>query len=356
MGVATPGLALPLAIPAVRDLSFLVYKRQTYYLPYLESVYPGGATREKRHFPNELVVTEYRVPLAAWSARRGALVSIAGEPPVRVDAIGDPPPGPAGTARGSKVARWNAALRVPRYGNVRFSIAEGVLVVDGREILRARGGARETTVALPEGDHRVELTAPAAGNPATFLWQPEGERALRRTRSTELQAVDGPVQGLLGTYAHPKTVEQLRLDGALAAMSLGADFDLDDAWTATWTGTLLAPADGPYTFGFMTHGGTVEMSLDGGPSRRTDGDGETLTHLAPVPLARGPHAVKIVYRVVHRPAAIDWIWTPPGGVESVVPPSVLRPPAGAGPRPPLSEDDVAKLRSLRRGTPFLFTP
>jgi hypothetical protein len=354
MGVATPGIALPLAFPAVRDLSFVVYARQAYYLPYLESVYPGGATREERHFPNELVVTEYRVPLAAWSARRGALVSVAGGAPVRVDAIGDRPPGVAGTANGT--ARWTAALRVPRYGNVRFSIGDGVLAVDGREILRARGGARETTVALPEGDHRLEFKAPLGAAPAAFLWAPEGEASLRRTRCSELWAVDGPPEGLLGTYRHPKDAVQLRLDGALAAMSLGADFDFDDTWTATWTGTILAPTDGPYVFGFLTHGGTAEMTLDGGPPRRTDGDDEKVTRLPPVPLTRGPHAVEIVYRVVHRPAAIDWIWTPPGGVESVVPPTVLRPPAGAGPRPPLPEGELRALRAFRRGTPFLFTP
>ncbi len=353
MGVATPGIALPLAIPAVRDLSFLVYARQRYYLPYLASVYPGGALREARHFPNELVVTEYRVPLAAWAARRGALVSVDGGTPVRVDAIGDAPPGSAGAPR---PARWSAALRVPRYGNVLFSIAAGVLAVDGREILRARAGAREVLVALPEGDHRVELVAPLGGGPATFLWQPEGERALRRTRVTELQAVDGPAQGLLGTYNHPKAAVQLRLDGTLAAMSLGSDFGLDDAWTAHWSGTLLAPADGAYTFGFFTHGGTVEMSLDGGRPLRTDGDGEKLSRFPPVTLARGRHAVEITYRIVHRPAAIDWVWTPPGGEESVVPPSVLRPPAGAGPRPPLSGADLAALRERRRGTPFLFVP
>ena len=35
LGVATPAVALPLAVPAVRDLTFLVYARQRYYLPYL---------------------------------------------------------------------------------------------------------------------------------------------------------------------------------------------------------------------------------------------------------------------------------------------------------------------------------
>jgi hypothetical protein len=352
LGVATPGIALPLAVPAVRDLSFLVYGRQSYYLPYLAELYPGGTTREARHFPNELVVTEYRVPLAAWAAGRGALVSVAGGPPARVDAIGAAPPG----AARARPARWSAALRIPRYGNVQFAIAEGVLSVDGREILRARGASRETTVALPEGDHRVALAAPTGGGPAAFLFRPEGESALRPPRTSELRAVDGAPEGLLGTYTHPKAAEQLRLDATLAAMSLGADFDFDGEWTATWRGTLRAPADGPYAFSFFTHGGTVAMTLDGGPARRTAEDGEKRTRLDPVSLTRGAHTVEIVYRILHRPAAIDWIWTPPGGEESIVPPSALRPPAGAGPQPALSAEALDALRTRRRGAPFLFVP
>jgi hypothetical protein len=239
---------------------------------------------------------------------------------------------------------------------VRFSIGDGVLAVDGREILSARGGARETTVALPEGDHRVDFTALLGGAPVPFLWGPEGERELRRTRCSELWAVDGPPQGLLGTYSAPKLPTQLRLDATLAAMSLGADFDFDGEWTARWRGTLVAPADGPYVFGFLTHGGTVEMTLDGGPPRRTAGDSEKIQHFEPVPLSHGPHAVEIAYRVEHRPAAIDWIWTPPGGVESIVPPSALRPPSDAGPQPPLPPETLTELRARRRGTPLLFVP
>jgi hypothetical protein len=66
--------------------------------------------------------------------------------------------------------------------------------------------------------------------------------------------------------------------------------------------------------------------------------------------------VEIVYRVVHRPAAIDWIWTPPGGVESIVPPAVLRPPSDAGPRPPLPAEVLDAMRSRPRETPFRFVP
>ncbi|HTS02477.1 MAG TPA: glycosyltransferase family 39 protein [Thermoanaerobaculia bacterium] len=356
LGVATPGIALPLAVPAVRDLSFIVYPRQNYYLPYLEGVYPGGARHEARHFPHELVSTVYRVPLAAWERFRGALVSVASEPPVRVDAIGDPPPGAAGAERTVRAARWSAAIRVPRYGNVRFSIQDGVLAVDGREILHARGEERETTVALPEGDHRLDFRAPLGGAAAPFRWQPEGESSLRRTRPSELWAVDGPPEGLLGTYTAPGRPVKLRLDSTIAAMSLGTDLDFDGEWTARWRGTLLAPADGPYAFGFLTNGGTVEMTLDGGPARGVDADDDSAHRLEPLRLARGAHAVEIVYKVVHRPAAIDWIWVPPGGVESLVPPSVLRPPPDAGPRPALPPGAVSALRAERVVTPYLITP
>jgi hypothetical protein len=352
MGIATPGIALPLAVPADRDLSFLVYGRQRYYLPYLEGLYPGGTLREARHFPNELVVTVYRVPRAAWAPRRGALVSLSGGRPVRVDAIGDLP---AGAGRASGPARWTAALRVPRYGNVRFSVEDATLSVDGREVLRAPHGTRDTTVSLPEGDHRIELTA-RAGGAAKFLWQPDGDPGLRRTRPSELWAVDGPPQGLLGTYSAPGRPMRLRLDSTLAAMSLGADFDFDDTWTARWRGTLLAPEAGPYSFGFLTHGGTVEMTLGGGPVLATEGDGENIRRFPPVTLARGAHAVEIVYRIVHRPAAIDWFWTPPGGPESLVPPSALRPPPDAGPAPPLSPEALVRLRLRRLESPFLYRP
>jgi hypothetical protein len=52
------------------------------------------------------------------------------------------------------------------------------------------------------------------------------------------------------------------------------------------------------------------MTLDGGLPWRTTGDIEKVERLAPVSLARGPHAVEIVYRLTHRPAAIDWICPP----------------------------------------------
>jgi hypothetical protein len=357
LSIPTPGLDLPLAIPADRDLSFLIYPEQSYYIPYLEQTYPGGTSFAAVTPVSQPVVTVYRVPLAKWERFRGALASVAGGDAVRVSSFGE---APAGGTRFPAPVRWSAALRVPSYGNASFRAA-GRLTVDGREILRAPPGQpfAETTVSLPAGDHRVvfEGTVEAPGRPALFEWKGDGPAEdWRRTSASELWAVDGPVQGLLGVYSRPPEPDRKRLDATLASMSLDQEVGFDGEWTASWRGTLLAPEDGRYQFGFRTHGGAVEMSLDGKPLWRTHGDEEKIERGGAVELRKGPHDVAILYRVVHSPGGIDWIWTPPGQRESLVPPSALRPPAEMVPGPPLSEETLAAMRMFRHDPSWMTVP
>lgn len=355
LSVPTPGLELPLALPADRDLSFLLYREQPYYLPYLEQVYPGGTTRRALTPENGPVVTVYRVPLEKWRAQRGALASAAGGTAVVVPSLGE---APSGWTRFPARVRWSAALRVPDYGNVSFRAAGGVSV-DGRAILRTDPGQpfAETTMSLPAGDHRIvfEGTLETLGRPALFEWKGDmpGE-TWRRTRASELWAVDGPPLGLLGIYSGSRGPDRKSLDAAIASMSLGQEFGLDGEWTASWKGTLLAPVDGSYLFGFRTHGGTVEMSLDGKPLWKTEGTGERFERGGAVMLRRGSHEVAITYHVMSSPAGIDWMWTPPGQPESLVPPAALRPPTEAAPGPPLPEQTLASLRWYRHA-PFSMT-
>jgi hypothetical protein len=131
MSVPTPGLELPLALPAERDLSFLLYSGQPYYLPYLEQIYPGGTSREAVSPDGQHVVTVYRVPVAKWEGIRGALVAADGAGTVRVPTLGE---APAGWTRFPATMRWSAALRMPNYGNYSFRAA-GRVSVDGRSIL-----------------------------------------------------------------------------------------------------------------------------------------------------------------------------------------------------------------------------
>ena len=358
MSVQTPGFDLPLAIPADRDLSFLLYSGQGYYLPYLEQIYPGGSARKAVTPDLQPVVTVYRVPLAAWAPYRGALVTADGKSAGRAASLGE---APAGWTRFPAPMRWSAALRVPGSGNVSFRAA-GNVSVDGIEILRPEAGRpfAETTVGLKAGDHRVvfEGTLEAPGRPAVFEWKGDASgagNAWRRTRDSELWAVDGPVQGLLGVYSGSTGTDRSRLEATIASMSLNEETGFGTDWTASWRGTLLAPADGYYQFGFRTHGGTVEMRLDGRPLWRTRGDQEKTERGGGVTLRRGPHEVAIAYRIVHSPGGIEWFWTPPGQPESIVPPSALRPPPEAGPGPPLPERQLAAARWGGR-SPLMFAP
>ena len=50
-GVLSPGSHLPLPITADRDLAFLVYRKQAYYLPYLAEILPGGSVTRSRTRP-----------------------------------------------------------------------------------------------------------------------------------------------------------------------------------------------------------------------------------------------------------------------------------------------------------------
>jgi hypothetical protein len=250
--------------------------------------------------------------------------------------------------------RWSAALRMPCFGNFSFRSA-GRVAVDGREILRGEAGKPpvEATVSLPRGDHRVLLegVVEAPDRPALFEWKgDEPGEPWRRTVASELWAVDGPPQGLLGVFTSPEGTDRKSLDSTIAAMSLNQEVGFNENWTASWRGTLLAPVDGSYVFGFRTHGGPVELALDGKTVWSTRGAEEKIERSGTLTLQKGPHEVAILYRVAQSPGGIEWIWTPPGEQESLVPPAALRPPADAGPGPPLSEAALAAARSYRHAS------
>jgi hypothetical protein len=57
-----------------------------------------------------------------------------------------------------------------------------------------------------------------------------------------------------------------------------------------------------------------------------------------VEMSQGAHPVEIAYSVKEGPGAIEWVWTPPGGATSIVPPSALSPPQNAGVGPVIPPD------------------
>ncbi len=337
-GVLSPGSHLPLPIVADRDLAFLVYPSQAYYLPYLAEVLPGGSVSRVTHPPGVFMFSIYRVPKEAWARQQGVLVFAPGSPPVRVAALGEPPPG---WTRFPGPMRWSAALRVDQYWNYGFRIGPGPsrLVIDGREVLKVPAGEASAvvSVSLARGDHEIQLEgvvrtgqaalfewallpAEKSSNPDSLSWQKVPTERLRPT--------DRPPEGLFGIIEIPDR-SQHRLDSTIATGGLCEEVHSGGPFEATWRGTLNAPKTGSYQMALHAAGGTAELRLDGRSIVRSDGERDELVR-SEIALDTGPHAVELTYHVRHSPGGIEWIWKPPGEVESIVPPSVLSPPPGAG--------------------------
>ncbi len=337
-GVLSPGSHLPLPIPADRDLAFVVYPRQAYYFPYLAEVLPGGSVTRVTHPPGIFMFSIYRVPKEAWARQQGALVFAPGSPPVRVAALGEPPPG---WTKFPSPMRWSAALRVNQYWNYGFRIGPGParLVIDGKEVLKVPAGQASAVVkvGLARGDHGVLLegVVGGAGQAALIEWSlltrensgDPNSRSWQKVPMTMLRPTDRP-GGLFGIIQDPGRTQH-RLDAAIAFGGLTEEFHSGGPFEAVWRGALNAPETGSYQMALHAAGGAADLQLDGKSVVQVNGENDELVRRE-VNLDAGPHSVELTYHVRHAPGILEWIWKPPSGVESIVPPSVLSPPPGAG--------------------------
>jgi hypothetical protein len=243
--------------------------------------------------------------------------------------------------------RWSAALRVNQYWNYGFRIGPGParLVIDGKEVLKAPAGQVTATanLSLARGDHGILFDGVAGGadRAALFEWSlltrgssgdPEGP-SWQKVPTAILRPTDRPPGGLFGTI-QIQGLSQHRLDAAIATGGLTEEVHSGGPFEATWKGTLKAPATGHYEMALRAVGGPVELRLDGRPVVQADGESDEMVRNQ-IALDAGPHSVELTYHVIHAPGVLEWIWKPPNGAESIVPPSVLSPPPGAGVEPEL---------------------
>jgi hypothetical protein len=216
--------------------------------------------------------------------------------------------------------------------------------VDGIEVLRteAGAGAAEAAVHLARGNHFVEFTAnapPKRAAAALLLAKfesPDGPpRLFERPSSSALAPRETPDGGLFGVVTAEDGTTQERRDGTLASGSLSDEIGLGDRpYRTVWTGTFLAGTDGEYAMGLFAQGESA-LSLDGRLVVRGTGADSSRPATAVVKLARGRHRVDITFEKATSPGGIEWTFTPPGGRTSIVPPTVLEVPNGAGVGPPL---------------------
>ena len=363
-GILSPGSDLPLAVPAHSGLAFVIYANRPAYLAYLQEVYPGGTPRPWYQPDGRLVVTTYRLSRQQWSATQGALAWPPGEgAPVRVDSIGS---APAGLKNYPSAMRWTAGLRVPRYWNYAFRIGPGParLTVDGIPVLSIRAGApvEATAVALARGEHAIEYEGVlTAEDPRPrFEWAilpatASGDLEWHPVRTDELTSTVTGAAGLFGIVRVAGQPEQRRLDATLATCCLSRQVTWSDSpYTAAWAGTLRAPTSGLYSMDLFAQG-AADLTIDRQNIIHTDSPRDEPTKSS-VTLAAGSHSVELVFRVNGGPGGLEWIWTPPGGVASVVPPSALSPPPGAAIGPVVPTSVLGGFEMQPVHSPFLTVP
>ncbi|HZR00569.1 MAG TPA: glycosyltransferase family 39 protein [Chloroflexota bacterium] len=352
-GVESPGDELPLTVPSGQNLAFMVMRPQSYYLPYLRELYPTGVPQPEVHPTEGLMFTIYRVPKEDAAAQHGATAQTPDGRAVRVATLGAVP---TGLSSYPAPVRWTAGLRVERYWNYSFRIGPGParMTIDGVEVAVVPAGAAEatSTVALARGDHAVvfEGVVAAADRPATFEWmaQPTARQGdppqpaqWRAPRAEELIAAQTAPHGLYAVAQVQGRPEVHRLDNTLATCCYAHYLRPDDRpYTVTWRGTLTAPKSGTYKMGFFEEG-TLELRVDGQSVLRASSSPDE-AKTADVPLTAGPHQVEIAVQAQRTNGAIEWIWTPPDGETSIVPPSVLTPPTGVLVGPPVSVEALGQ--------------
>jgi hypothetical protein len=350
-GIQAPGSHLPLAEPAGNNIAFLVFPAQEAYLPYLAELYPGGATRRYVHPTEQLMFTTYRLPREDWAALQGATAHDPSGEQYRVAGLGMPP---EGWSAYPSAMRWTAGLTVPQYWNYAVRIGPGParLEINGVEVLSVPEGTpvMSATLSLARGKHAVNFEGYLAsrGEPAMFEIaqipeeipdQPPSPLAWASPGTDMLAAGWDEPRGLYGVVSTDGRAEQRTIDPTLATCCLSAQTRADGRpYTATWTGSLAAPARGVYSMTLLSQG-AISLKINGSavfeagePSDRPRGFTMELTE--------GEHTVEIVYTVPEGPGGIEWVWTPPGGTTSIVPPSALSPPDGAGVGPPLSPEEL----------------
>ena len=345
-GMRTPDTDLPLSLPDMTNLAFAIYPSQSFYLPYLRDIYPTGITQAFTHPSEGTVVTMYKVSQSDWAATQGATAHLPSGQAVQVPTLGAVPPGVTGFPA---QVTWTAGLRVPTYWNYSFRIGPGParLSIDGVEVLNVPAPAREmtATLSLAAGDHAVtfEDTVAAAGASPTFEWA----QALRpdnngnsaplewsAVNTDALAAKQSAPEGLYAVLQQAGKQDRHFFSHTVAHCCLTDQVqDGGKPYTVAWTGSLDAPATGAYTMTLLAEG-VATLRIDGATVIATGQPSDT-PGVVGVILSAGKHDVELKVVVENTRGDVEWRWTPPGGEDSIVPPSALSPPPGVGVGPPL---------------------
>jgi 4-amino-4-deoxy-L-arabinose transferase-like glycosyltransferase len=367
--VPVPADIFPITSNRDKGLAFIVWGYNERYLPLIRLYYPGGTEEVVKLINDVPRFTSYRLTpaqTAAFQTLRATYTTTSGrtfnrdepnlgtQPGARAASQSwAPPPEVTYPAQ----ATWQGGLVAPAYGLYRFVLLGGTDIrfeVDGRVVLdtpssflQQMPATREVTMVLAKGVHDVRLKG-TLGDPNDTLalqWEHAGS-PLAPVDRNYLYA--GPTGGLAGEVWSAQADTSLEvLEHTPPRMRRSDPFfgfrvatvALDEVpFVARWTGSLIAPTEGNYTFETLSNGPST-LLVDGQTVLSNSTNSMTQSVAGATDLTAGRHAVDLRYAWKEGRAQVEWYWTPPGGARALVPPTALQPGArswirGEIPEPP----------------------
>ncbi|HEX2172573.1 MAG TPA: glycosyltransferase family 39 protein [Dehalococcoidia bacterium] len=315
----SPGARLPLAVPADRDLTFLIYPQMEAYRAVVQETYPVGEAGEVTGRDGHPIFTTWRVPRSEVARRQGLTERIDGVERIETDvaALG------AGATNQPALATWTGSLHADQSGPHRLLLEGGTgeILIDGQ--LLGPSGARDLAV----GWHALEVRARLAGPDSrlSLKWQPpRGSLEVIPVSRLDARAV-APVRGRPVTGAAPADD---RRDATIGFRDVTSLFSGGPARTVRWEATLQVAEPGRYELG-VSSAGKTDLVLDGRTIVAADDAGASgLPQTRPIDLTSGPHVLSVTYEWQQGTGRLEEYWRRPGGPPEIIPPAALQPPAG----------------------------
>lgn len=310
-----PGIGMPRAVGADKDVAFLVFPQMAIYTPMIHDAHPGASVEEYKGRGGRTVFTAIKVPAADVARWQGLTAQYGDHSSVEQDTgrLG------AGAARHPTEARWVGSVYADRNGEYRFATSgiPAELLLDGTPIAQGRG------VTLGIGWHALEIRGNLRDSQARLAlsWQRPGqEMAIVEPRWLDVRPVSGT---LLGRWSNDLGDEGERRDRVIGFRNLAQLSDRGSRVSHLWTGTLDTGVPGIYRFSVESNG-NVELLVGGrtvlpGPTTGVGG-GATNT----ITLAGGTHDFALRYDGRREGGMLELKWSPPGRQDfELVPPGAF---------------------------------
>jgi 4-amino-4-deoxy-L-arabinose transferase-like glycosyltransferase len=332
---------LPLRQEDDAEVVYLMMPDHTRALPVLQSYYPDGAYETFLEGPGRLQFATFRVTAEMVTARHGLWARYFGEevrPVVEqreaTIAFQGPTDWPEGLPEQFR-AEWRGSLYAPRAGLYRLGLegaGEGQLWLDGEKLVekaneQAHADADRT---LAKGWHDVSLSYLGSSSQLRLVWALPGSEGLEIVPQEMLGT--GPAFGLLGSYYSSPD-----LSGQPVAQQVDPTLffyispfqpytDWNVPFSVRWEGTLHALTAGTYGFALQAFEGLGWLKIDGQMVIDDQGPATPQLRQGSLHLAQGEHSIEAGYACPSGVSHMFYLfWTPPDGVQEIIPPSVLRP-------------------------------